>query len=779
MTPMETEKLLTQLVQRALDGYRLGRAAEVSNICQHILALQPQHVDALHLLGLVQRISGDQNRALQFIARAITVDGRAARLPNSLGNVLKDGGRWRDASANYRRALVLAPDLPEFHFNFAAAQARDDMPGQAEQGFRRTLAILPDHPAAQDYLALALQQQRRLEAADILFKRQLNLRPDHGQACLARGQIAAQGKDYPSAAMFFRRHLRLGDATPQAVGELARVLQTSKDEHAAGACYRWALALQPDDAEIWNNFGAMIEESPSTVERSSRLFLRAQRIYPEFVESLHNLARALKESERLDAARLTYLRVSALRPDFWDLQFNLGIVQQDDGLLQQACLCYERALLIEPENRDAFRPYLSCITYRDDLSIEALKDIHQRFGRSAGLALAPHQTRRHATGRDGRLKIGYLSSDLRDHPVAYALLAVVRRHDRSAFSLHFYADVAKPERATFAFQALADGWCNTSGLSDAAVADRIREDGIDILVCLAGRFDKNRPEFAAYRSAPVQISLHDVATSGLAEMDYIIGDRWLLPPSNEEYFAERCLRLPQFYFSELPDGLPDIEEAVADTPAVFGCFNNPSKITSTTLRLWGAILRAQPASRLVLKYLDRYGSQTLRTRILNGLCEAGAEAGQVEFIAGSQEAKGVFLSRYNVIDVALDTMPFSGSTTSFQALAMGVPVVTWPWDRMVSRWSAAILHGIGLTDLITTSADAYVAKAVAVAEGRQTWRLRRREIRQRLLSSALQDPEGWTRHLERLYKAVWRRYSARQGHQGGLPAQGTERSAPA
>jgi predicted O-linked N-acetylglucosamine transferase (SPINDLY family) len=425
---------------------------------------------------------------------------------------------------------------------------------------------------------------------------------------------------------------------------------------------------------------------------------------------------------------------------------------------REAAECCETALAIRPNDPKALKNSVTIAVYRDDLTTDALTAIHRRFGRALaqpGVSLVrPADLPR----GDKRLRIGYLTSDLiTGHPVVGDFRPLLRHHDRAAFAVHIYAHITPRDPLVAQLRAEADGWRDIAHLSDIQVAEQIRADDIDILVSLAGRFDDNRPGICAYRAAGVQISLLDVATSGLDEMDYIIADRWLLPRHTAEYFSERRLRLPQYYQADLPADLPDVTEAAdRSAPPLFGCFNSPTKINPTVLRCWGAILAALPKSRLRLKYMDHYQSKAARALILGRLTQAGATPRQVEFLSG-RESQAAFLARYNDIDVALDTFPFCGSTTSFHALAMGVPVVTWPWDRFVSRWTESMLRAVALPELIAASGDDYVAVAVAAAKSRRAWRARRPEIRERLMSSLLCDAPRRTRHLERLYRAVWRR----------------------
>ncbi|HIJ63099.1 MAG TPA: tetratricopeptide repeat protein, partial [Rhodospirillaceae bacterium] len=456
---------------------------------------------------------------------------------------------------------------------------------------------------------------------------------------------------------------------------------------------------------------------------------------------------------RYAASAACFRAALSLAPDHAGAWVNLANALH--GLTDSAAAeeSLQRVLAMAPSHPQAAKNMLVFGLYRDDLDKCDLAERHRTFGRAFGRCAEVRSFAARPSGE--RIRLGYLSSDLCDHPVGRAMRHPVRLHDRRRFSLHFFAQQRLHDGITGDFRAAADQWRDIGGLSDDEVARQIRADGIDILVCLAGHFDRNRPLVPAWRAAPVQISLHDVVTSGLREMDYIIGDRWLLPVRGDEYFSETGLRLPQFFLGEIPDDLPRIVND-ANRPPMFGCFNNPSKINATALALWGRILNACPDSGLVLKYLDHYDCPATRERILGGLVAAGAQSSQVVFPAGGREPSARLLARYNGIDVALDPMPFSGSTTSFQALSMGVPVVTWPWDRMVSRWTAAMLSGLGLGDIIADGGDSYVATAVRLAKEPV---LTRQKLRDRLRRSRLCDAEAWTRHLERLYLTAWRRHS--------------------
>ncbi len=389
---------------------------------------------------------------------------------------------------------------------------------------------------------------------------------------------------------------------------------------------------------------------------------------------------------------------------------------------------------------------------------QAAFDVHRRFedmlARPLYRKILPH---RNQADPARRLRVGYLSSDLYSHPVARNLLPVIHGHDRAHVELYFYAEVDRPDTVTKVFQSLADGWRSTVGLDDEQVATLIRDDGIDILVCLAGRLDKNRPLVCAYKPAPIQISFHDAATSGLSVIDYLFSDRVLTPRNTTERFSERLLCLPNFYVAEIPGDLPPIEPRHG--PVVFGCLNNPSKITDDVLDLWGELLAATPDSRLLLRYKNLYETAGIRARVQSVLDRHGIAPARVSFpSAGMTTAE--HLTLYNEIDIALDPFPYSGSTTTFEALLMGVPVVTLRGGTMLSLTSAAMLTSLKLTDLIAERREDYLAIARNLAADTSRRASLRTGLRALVARSALCDGAKKARQIERFFRVAWKRWCA-------------------
>jgi predicted O-linked N-acetylglucosamine transferase (SPINDLY family) len=294
-------------------------------------------------------------------------------------------------------------------------------------------------------------------------------------------------------------------------------------------------------------------------------------------------------------------------------------------------------------------------------------------------------------------------------------------------------------------------------MDDAAVARAIVADRIDILVVLAGHLDENRPFVARFRPAPVQVSQHDICTSAMPEMDYFIGDRFVTPRGGAERFSERVIRLPNFTVHTIPGeaGALGPLPAAAAGYVTFGSFNAPQKITDRCIDVWSALLDAVPGSRLVLKHFEAYSETATRARILGRFADRGVMSDRVSAIE-AVDRRSAHLRAYDGIDIALDPFPFNGATTTFEALLMGVPVISMAGERFVSRCAAATLDAVGLGVCIAGDADDYRARAVELASDLERLAAIRASLRRAVSGSRICDADRYARNLGRAYRAIWR-----------------------
>jgi protein O-GlcNAc transferase len=704
-----------------------GRLAEAEQALRRILAVTPTHADSLALLGIIAFQTGHPDAALELLGEAIHHDGLASSHHTNLGNILKSLGRRDEAEASYRRALALHPACAQTLCNLGMVLHELDRTAEAEDCLRRSLALAPDHADSHYNLALILRHLGRPDEAAAAFRRAIALHSDHLGA-----------------------HFHLGD-----------LLSGMGHAEEASDHFRQAIGLRPDFAEAHNALGGVLGDL-GRFEEAAASHRTALELCPDFIEAHYNLGRALSELGRLDEAEACFRQAIALDAGFALAHNSLGAALAAQGRAAEALEHFRKALALEPANVLVHRNLLSAVLYQPGWSEERRFGEHRAFEARHAAPLYPQAIRfANPPDPERRLRIGYLSADLKNHPVGRNLIPLVERHDAGRVELFFYSHLSDPDETTARFQARAAGWRPIAGLDDRAAAEAIRADGIDILVSLAGRFDLNRPQICAFRPAPVQVSFHDPATSGLGVMDYLIADPVLVPRHGGERFTERVIRLPSFYLHD------PIAEAPPVTPPpmlgngypTLGSFNNPAKLSDDTLALWAAVMRRLPHARLRLKYRQWFAAPAVVDRITAVMTRNGIDPGRIDLL-GSGDDTRAHLAQYDAIDMALDPFPFTGSTTTFEALWMGVPVVTLAGETMVSRWSASILTPLGLTDLIAPSPEAYVEICARLCSDPERLVALRAGLRRRVAVSPLCDAQGRARQMERIYRALWRRWCA-------------------
>lgn len=783
------------LFERALRHHGEGRVVEAGALYAQLLRQDPGHAGAWCNVGVIAQTAGRFDEAVAAFRAAVAVQIDDWNALANLSVALRGRRRFGEAIACLGWAVVLRPGDAAVRLRLAMALRAIGDNARAHRAFRAYLCLEPADAAVWSDTAnvrLALGEHAIAMAA---VRRAVRLRPDwvairqnHGAAArtcsLADEAFAAYGQAVrldprlvdgwvslgellrdANAPDMAERHLRVAAMLDPARADLYATMADLDGRRgrlaAAEAVARRALRIDADNARARNNLGVALLSRERFDEAAEHLH-KACVLAPLRGEMLTNLGAALKGLGLLDRA-LAVLRASvALDPPLPQTYNNLGNVEREYCLVEGAVNSYRRATVLKPDYAMAYRNLLPTVLYSPRWGREARFGLHRLF--EERLARPLYGTRAPpANVRDPerRLRVGYLSSDFRSHVVARNVLPLFENRDRARFEVVCYADVAVPDTITARFRASADGWRDILGVDDRGAAEMIRADGIDILVCLAGHFDRNRPLVCAYRPAPVQVSFHDPVTSGLSVMDYLIADPVLVPRSGTEIFTERVVRLPSYYLAVPLSGAPDPTPPPCLTTGqvTFGCFNVPSKLAFPVLELWAEVMHQVPGSRLALKYRNLYGVPGLRRRMVDAFAGLGIAADRLDFRA-SVDSSPDHMDGYRSIDIALDPFPFCGSTTTYEALWMGVPVVTLPAAFMVGRWSASMLKAVGLEEMIATDPADYVAICRALAAEPQRLAELRSGLRGRVAASSLCDGARKARQLERLYRAMWRRWCA-------------------
>lgn len=577
----------------------------------------------------------------------------------------------------------------------------------------------------------------------------------------------------------------------------ARLLDRGRKAEAE-ISLREAIRLQPDDPSHHFILGKALHQQGYNREaiESYRTSLRLQ---PDNSNAELLLGVALTEAGKRTEARQWYQEVLARRPDHFAVAANLGALLQDDCDLDAAAACFQQAIQANPthpvplnnlavihkergETAEAVRLLKQCVEiepaepsilsnliltmhYDPATTSDALRAEHACWNDR----FVPRKRRHHPNTPDPhrRLRVGFVSADFRDHVVGRALLPSFVRHDRAAFAIHGY-DAGGSDAFGRCFRNHTDGWRDIRNVSAETVAEWIREDGIDLLVDLSLHTAYNRLDVFAHKPAPLQVSwLGCLESSGLDTMDYRITDASLEPPCGNMVCGERerAWLLPDCWTCyQPPAGYPEVGclPSAQGEAFTFGSFNNTCKINSRVLDLWARIMSAVPASRL--KLLAKQGVH--RSRLREEFALRGVDADRIIFDdylpADPALSQSALLRRYHAIDLALDTFPYGGMTTTLDALWMGVPVVSLIGERNLGRAGLSLLGNVGLRDLAVDSVDAYLDTAVRLAMDQTRLATLRASLRCWMQASPLLDAEGFTRKLEAAFRGMWVDWCRRQ-----------------
>ena len=617
--------------------------------------------------------------------------------PISDARAQRDAGNWPAAIAHYRRAIERQPQNAALFCELGGCLRQAGDVRGAIEAFERAIATDPDHAAAY-----------------------------RGAADTALAQAARPGVPSKTAADFKK-------FAAMYLVALGRRLWRGKSG-AIEASFREAVALDSKSAAAYDGLGEFLEGTGRSGEAEKAL-RRAIALDPHLVSAhvmLGNTLRSLGRYEEMEAA---YRRALAIDPSLREVRENLLSVPLLDMLYDAAATPAE--------------------IYRR----------HRAWGEGAiaeaRKADATPASFPNSRDPERRLRVAYLSPDFRYHAVSFFFEPLLAHHDSRVVEPYCYAEVENPDIVTSALQKLGGTWRNTIGFDNAALRARLRADGIDIAIDLAGHTGRGRLNAFAVKPAPVTATwLGYPATTGLSTIDWRITDARADPPGQEQFHSEKLLRLPETFLCYHFYG--SVEPALAPPPALargavaFGSFNNPLKLSSPALAAWARILAAVPGSRLVMKSY-RFIDPSRRAHFLERFAESGIAPERLE-LREPQPHMVDHLASYGEIDIALDPFPYNGTTTTCEALWMGVPMVCLIGDHHAARVGFDLLSQVGIAEFAAPDIERYVATAVALASDLPRLTRLRQELRGRMRASTLCDAPRFARAFEAGLREMWREW---------------------
>ncbi len=736
--------------------HRAGQLPSAEAAYRRVLEIDPSHAAAMQHLAMVLLRRGEAQQAADWAQRAIQVDPARAEYYPLLAEAQRRLGRVDDAIAAYRQAIALAPDFADAHSNLGTLlQAQGDLDA-ASRCYRQAIAARGDFALAHHNLAIVLQLQGDLPGAVEHFREAARLNPAALESVLALGYVLiAQGK-HDDALRFFQDAVAKHPNSAAALGGLGYALQSAGQPGEAINPYRRAVELAPNDAAAHYNLATALRNLNQP--RDALAVMRESlRLDPTSVPARIGAAGVLLELEHVDEAVAEARRAVELSPKSHAAIAQLAAALHSQGNLDEAIRMNRLSIEINPHDEGGHSNLIYGMLAHESCDAQSVFDEHRAWGRRHADSLRPPNLR-HDNDRtaDRPLRIGYVSAHFRKHAVSLFSEPMIAAHDYDGFEVTCYSDVRQPDEITNRFRGYADRWRDTAVMSDEALARRVRDDRIDILVDLAGHIGGNRLLAFARKPAPIQVSyLGYQHTTGMEAMDYRLTDDHADPPGmTDPHYTERLVRLPRSFFCYAPpDEAPPVNELPALTSGrvTFASLNQPIKIRPHTWETWARILTAIPGARLLV--LAR-GSAEFERVARQMIARVGVDSQRVEFLR--RRPRDQYLELHHEIDIALDTFPFNGHTTVCDALWMGVPSIMMEGSSYASRFGGSALHSLGFEELIGRTPEQYTQIAVGLAGKLETLAEWRRTMRDRLRGSPLLDAAGFTRNLEEAYRTMWR-----------------------
>jgi predicted O-linked N-acetylglucosamine transferase (SPINDLY family)/glycosyltransferase involved in cell wall biosynthesis len=751
--------------------------------------LLPQDSEAQYNLANYFYDQLQLDAAARYYKKAIKLAPKFAKSHYNLGSVYKDQGLFTDAAVHYKKALKIDPHNVAMNFNLALMlYEQADFAGAIDY-YQRGLRLQPDAAQANLNLGASFKALGDLEKAKYYYQQALSINPDYIDAYNNLGLVFKELGDAVEAERCYRTAIAIEPNYAAAYNNLGLLFKEQDNVIEAESCYLKALEIDPLRAVSYNNLATIYRDQGRLAE-SEHCCRSAIKIKPdygiaysnlglaldsmgrhaeaeaEFEQALHyepdniivlsNYAVTLNTLSQLSKAALLLKKALDIFPEFINAHVNLCVNYLAQGRISEAQSVCLKALQIEPENIAVWNSLLFAMNYAATSTVEACLEQARQFGQIVALKATKPFTSWQFDASPKRLRVGLVSGDLRLHSVAYFLENLLQHIDPAVIELYAYSAANSEDYMTARLKPYFSGWKSLAGLTDQVAAQLIHDDGLHLLLDLSGHSSGNRLPVFAWKPAPVQVSwLGYFATTGLAAMDYFIADAVGVPAANQSQFVEKVKYLPD---TRLCFTAPEADIAVSVLPALtngyvtFGCFQNMAKVGDDVLDLWAEVMAKIPSARLrwqCRSFRDGQVAAELRQKLI----QRGIDADRITLLGAT--LRDAYLAAHAEVDLMLDTFPFTGGTTTCEALWMGVPTLTLAGNSLISRQGASLMSAAGLADWVAATQEEYVNKALLLTHDLERLANLRAGLRAQVLASPLFDASRFAKNMQGLLWEMW------------------------
>jgi protein O-GlcNAc transferase len=712
-------KRANERLAHAEELIRLGLFSQAESVCRDLVQIAPQEARAWFALGIIGFHEKRFRDAEQAFKQVLLLEPGNADAWGNLSTTVREEGRPTEAEGLARQGLVLQPRNASHWLILGNALSSQGRWKDALEAFQQSVACNANEEAAWCNIGLAKEELGELAAAQAAYEHALSLAPDTAPVKVNLARVQCKRGDPQRAIDVLKNTVKSALNIGSAWIVLGNAYRLLSEFDKAEAAYRHAL-----DDTSWR------------------------------ADALHQLGLVLlAKGKSRDAEAIIRLAIGE-GPSAAHTYSLLGECLRAQGRIEEAVTEFRRSLMLDP-NADRHSKLLLTLQCLDNVRPKQLLNEHRAWAVAYAANLPTLKRKSDLFPGDRPLRIGFVSADFAQHPVAFVALPLLEHIDRERCTITCYSDRLVEDAYTSRVRQKADNWRATFGLSDQELCEQIHKDEIDILVDLAGHAGKRLLVFAQ-KPARIQFTWFGyVGTTGLTAMDYLLADRFHVLPDEEQYYTEAILRMPNGYACYGPP--PGTSEVVA-LPALaggritFGCFNNPAKFAPRIVGEWTEILRRVSGSLLLLKYggLD---DASLQARIKQMFAERGIGAERLLFEGWSPLNE--HFATYNRIDIALDTQPYSGGVTTCEALWMGVPVITFPGRTFAGRHATSHLMNAGYPQFVAEDEVGYVELAEEWANRLDELALIRTQMRNQVRHSSLCDAPRFAYDFLSVLRQAW------------------------
>ena len=751
--------------KRAIQHYRAGDLNAALIEARRAADSSPGNIKLCNLVAAIANDTKDPRTAIEYLQRSLEADATQVDANFLLGNAHSSMGNYQDAIVAFKNTLSFVPGHVFALVNMGQCQDKLGQFSKAERSLHQAVELDPNNVEANVALAHLFSRKTQYDKAEHHAKNALDNSPDQISVLLTYANVLRKQNRYAEAEQLYRSSLSVHPTDSSLLVELGSTLREQQKFDAASEHYDYALKIAPRSSKILRAAGAYYQ-SIRNHQRAHDLYKRFLEVNPDDTGMLNNMAIVLRDLNRFEESEEYYLACAEKEANPAYVYNNLGILAMEMAKPQESIKYYKKALDADPTYKDARSNMLFYMNYLDTMTPDELYKEHLDWGLwhatplLEGSCVFPNDP-----NEERKLKIGYVSADFYGHAVSYFIESALRHHDKDKFEVYLYAHVRTPDAVTKRIQSYNHHWRDIVQLSTVELSDLIRQDEIDILVDLGGHTAGNRLEVFAYKPAPVQVTwIGYPNTTGLSTVDYRFVDHFTDPEGDaDQHHSETLWRLPRSftcYLSHHEDPKPSSDLAAKSKGVVtFGSFNNAAKISSRSIAAWAKILKAVGNSRLVLKSASLIDKGT-QDRLHSEFANHGIESSRIEMFGKMSSAE--HMQFYNTIDIGVDPYPYNGTTTSCEALWMGVPIVAMPGERHAANVTASLLNQVGLGELVAESEEDYVNIAADLASNLDRLEEIRRNLRTNMKNSPLCDHEGHTREVEDAYQAMWSKWCEKE-----------------